>query len=439
LKTKPTRKLKIYYGWWVLGAAVMAVVFNNGPSWSLGIVLTPMTEEFDWRVSQLLGVVTAAGLLGTVISPPLGRVVDRYGARIVISTSMLFFGIMLILTSQTRAMWHFYLFLGLGMAVAQSGVMRVGGPAIAANWFLRKRAIAFGAIFGGTAIAGMLFPPVTQAMVDAWGWRSAWAAMGILIVVVGTPITWAVIRRRPEDLGLYPDGANSPIPFQQDAPKKRWHRPLVTDVSWTLNEAIHTRTFWLLNVCMTLPGFAGGTVFLVMHAHFTEMGIDPTSAATFVSFYAFTALAAIPLWTALVQFFGVRSLLASYALFYGAGITIFASVGGSSDLLLYLGIIPLGIGVTGSGQLANQVWADYYGRQSIGTLIGVAGLFRILSMAGGPILAGGIHDLWGQYVPAFYLFAIFALVAAIGLFFAKPPTKTTDSIPKFISQGNEGT
>ena len=109
---------------------------------------------------------------------------------------------------------------------------------------------------------------------------------------------------------------------------------------------------------------------------------------------------------------------------YGASIVLMVAVGNlSSATLLFLSMVPLGIVVMGTVQLVNQVWADYCGRQEVGSILGVSNLIRTVPMAFGPLIAAGIHDSAGSYGPAFALFAVFCFVAGLGLLFAKPPRK----------------
>ena len=142
-----------------------------------------------------------------------------------------------------------------------------------------------------------------------------------------------------------------------------------------------------------------------------------------MSFYAFSHLVGALVWGTLAQRFAVRGLLAPFAVFYGAAILLLVVVGGSSVALVYLSLLLLGIGVMGGFQLGTQVWADYYGRREIGSIIGAFNLIRTLAVALGPLLAALIHDSMGSYRPSFVLFAGFCFAAALGLAFSRPPQK----------------
>lgn len=420
----------------MLAVTVLAEFFTMGAgSWALGVMIKPITGEFGWSHAQLIGVLTMAGILGALVSPFLGRIVDRFGARLVMTLGLVFLGVMLMLTRYVVSLWQFYAIFGLSLALARPAVMSIGGQTVTANWFIRKRGIAFAALAAGTSTSGMVFPQVTQAMLNVWDWRTVWLVMGLALVCVAAPLAWLVIRPRPEDMGLLPDGAQADAPVATQAAKpKRWGRPQTADVSWTLKEAMRTPTFWLLNLSLPLTMFPAGTIFLVMHPYYTDLGISPTTAARLVSFYALTAFGSHFFWATAVQSVGIRKLLVPYATLYATGIALFVLAGGSSVGWIMLSILPLGLGISGAVQFSNQVFADYFGRKEIGSILGTSSLFRLIPSSFGPLLAAELHDWRGTYAAAFVVFSAFCFLAALGLFFARPPRKKVPEMAGAVAQ-----
>jgi MFS family permease len=429
----PLLRRKIFYGWWVLLVTIMASVFVGGAgSWTFSILITPMTEAFGWSHAQLLFTLTVAGFLSAFLSPVAGMIVDRYGSRVLVVSCVLFLGTMLILTSRIQALWQFYILYSLGTGVSQTGVSRVGAVAVAANWFIRRRGIAFAMSMGATTLTGVIFSLLAQGLVDRWDWRMVWLVLGLAVLVVPVPLAWLVIRRRPEDMGLRPDGDDAQVPTQPAATqpeggitsRRRARLRTVSDVSWTLKEASKTRAFWLINMGLFLIGFPSASIIIVMHPYFTESGASPATAARLLSFYAFSSFLGALVWGALIQLFSVRTLLMPSGIAYASAIALFTLLGRFHSIpLLYLSILPLGITIMGSAQIGNQVWPDYYGRQWVGSIIGVSGLMRTVPMAMGPVMAAAIHDSMGSYSPAFVLFAVFCFIAGVGFIFARPPQK----------------
>ena len=422
---RPLSTFHIFYGWWVLIVAVLAVFFTMGASsWSFSVLIEPMASEFGGSHSQLVGALTMAGVLGALVAPPFGRLVDKYGSRGFMSFGVFFFGIMIVLTSRAQTLWQFYVTFGIGTGLSRTAISQVGANPLAANWFIRRRGIAFAAIASGTSISGIFFPMMTQRIVDVWDWRTAWTVIGIGMIVIAAPLAWLVIRHTPEQVGLKPDGDD--LRDYPETKERQWARHQLPDVNWTRREALATPTFWILNLCLTLTSFPVGTIFIIMHSYHTDLLISPTIAAQMVSFYAFSAMIAHPFWAALVQLFGIRRLQVPLAIFYGTAITLYLL---SSQLgmvpLLFLAIFPLGISASGTVQTSTQIFADYYGRKEIASIIGVNSLLRIIPSAGGPLLAALLHDLFGTYVAAFVMFAFMCYLAGLGLVFARPPQKPT--------------
>ena len=418
-------RCKLFYGWWVLYAAILASVFVSGiGNWTLTILITPMSEDLGWSHAQILGSLTVAGLSGAVISPLVGRIVDRHGARIVIPSGLLFLGLAAVLTSRIQALWQFYALYAVGLGVSQSAVSRVGVQATASNWFARKRGIAFGTLMAGSTISGVAFTLVSQAIADQWDWRMVWLILGLAVILVPFPLGWFVIRRRPEDIGLHPDGDVAPpvVPLEQGPGNYAARAIGAAEAGWTMREATKTRTFWLLNVGLLLIGFPSSSIIVVMHPYFTELGVSSTTAAQLVSFYAISSFLGALVWGMLLQHWSLRVLLIPSTVVYGTAIALFIVLGEFSSVpLLYFSILLLGLSIMGISLIGNQVWADYYGRKEVGSIIGMSNLLRTVPFAVGPLLAGAIHDSMGSYPPAFSLFAALCFTAAIGFFFAKPP------------------
>ena len=421
------KRPRVFYGWWVLGATCLAtfVTVGAGPG-VVTVLVKPMADEFGSSHTELLGALTVSGLLAAVVSPVLGRIVDRYGARVVMAAIQVLFGMNLVLMSRMDELWQFYLLYGLGMGLATSGIMGVAGPAVAANWFLRKRGMAFALFSASMSSTGFVFPLLAQGLVDLQDWRLVWLVMGVVMLVVPLPLAVLVVRRRPEDMGLLPDGAVA-TPPRHTRPIAGGEDPAVeasaATAGWTLREALGTRTFWLVVAGLFLVTFPSFSIIIVMHAYYTDLGISAGGAAKLVAFYGFCAMFGSFLWGGLVQAFRASVLLVPFALSYGTSIVLLVVVGESALPLMYLVLVPLGLTIVGSVQLGNQVWAEYYGRKELGSILGAAGLSRVVPTAIGPLVAALFHDLLGDYGPAFLLFGGMCFGAALCFYFAKPPRK----------------
>jgi MFS family permease len=410
-----------------------AVVFSSIGSggWVLTVLVSPMSHELEWTHTQILGALTLTGLLSALVAPLIGRLVDQYGSRRVIPIGLISFGFCLFLTRYMNSLWQFYLLYGVARGLTQNAMSGVSTQVIAANWFLRKRGIAFAALAVGTSTAGIIFVPVAQAIADAWGWRMVWSILGLFLVVVMAPMAWLIIRSRPEDIGLNPDGlstAPGAVEAEAAAPtahKSWWRRRQVADVSWTLREAMRTRTFWILNMGLLFASLPAATLYAIMHSYLTEQGLSATTAANLVGLWAFGLLVGTPIWAALAQVVSIRHLLGPNAILMGGAIWFFVAGAGTSVSLIFVALFLVGIGITGFMQVGQQAWADYYGRANLGAIVGVNHLLRVFASAGGPVMAGLVHDATGGYRDVFYVFAASCFIGALALFLAKQPNRVS--------------
>ena len=419
---------RVFYGWWVLIAASLGAfcVTGAGP-FTLTTLVKPMTEDFQWSQTELFGALTAAGFLSAFLAPLLGRFVDRHGTRIVITLGLVYLGFSLIATSYVQALWHFYLLYGLGLGVAQSAVWQVGASTAAANWFIRKRGIAYAAI--AIAMSGIPFALVSQAILDQSDWRWVWRIIGLGVLAVPAPMAWLLIRGRPEEMSLLPDGDSSPAEVGSGTASAQAER---TEVSWTLREAAGTRSFWLLNGSLLLTFFPAVSIIALMHPYFTDLGFASSTAAGVINFYGVSSIIGSIFWGVLIQRLSVRSARVPFAIIYGLAITLFMLVEEfPSTVALYLVVLPLGIAVMGLAVVGTQIWADYYGRKAVGSILGTHVLIRSMPIALGPLFVAAIHDTTDSYRLAFIVFMVLCFVAAVGLFFATPPRKVipTDGRP----------
>jgi len=428
------RTRRIFYGWWIVLVAFIGFTVSAGASaWAFSVLVKPMSQEMGWTRSEIFSVVTLSSIVSGVASPIIGRLVDRYGARGVIVVCAIIAGMGLVLVSQIQpssakivalplSLFFFMLFFGVMKGMSAPGLSMVGPGAVIANWFVRRRGRAYALLSTGSPVSGMIFPPFVTWVMAISGWRAAWVIMGAIPLLVLAPMAWAVVRRRPEDLGLKPDGGEE-SPNAPERNEKARPQRLRPEEEFTAKEALKTRTFWIFTFGFALAGMPGGTIFLHMPSYYTDNGLSAATAAGLMSVYAFGALLARGIWGILAERFPIKVLLVAHALNYSAGIALFLTVGVQSLWLLYPTVVFLGIGAGGSMQLDSQAWADFYGRREIGSIMGLWTLFRTGLSSGGPLFAAIMFDIFKGYTIPFGLFSLLLLVAAGILVFANPPRK----------------
>ena len=410
----------LYRGWWVLLAlglvAFSRVAFFNPV---LGIFIQPLQDEFGWSRATIAGALTVGTLLGALAVPFVGPLIDRYGSRYFTAAAIAILGILLALLSAVEEVWQFYGLYAFGRAIAV-GVLEIALVATVANWFIRRRGRAMGLLSVGTRAGMALTPLVVLLFISLFDWRAAFLALGVLIVVVALVPSWRWIRRRPEDLGLRPDG-DPPAARLATAAAGAAHDP-----RWTVGEAIRTRPFWLLLIGSSALMFVNGAVNLSMASHLGDNGIGRGTAITVITLWAVMGMVGGVVGGELRERVAIRLALSASVLFLSGGIVMLLAV--QNVWMAFLFAIAHGLAFGALLPLLQVVFADYFGRWSVGAIRGVTAPVQFGVNALGPLAATLVFDSRGSYDLIFVVFVLLALAAALLFLFARPPVhRATES------------
>jgi len=349
-----------------------------------------------------------------MVSPLIGRIIDRLGTGWVLTVSSLVVGICAIRLSLVAGPLAFYATYVIGR-MTFAGPLDLAPATAVSNWFVRRRAIMLAFVHASRGAGLGLLPFVAQTVINGWGWRTSWAVLGILVLAVGVFPPALLMVRRPEDVGLLPDGARSPgvkTAVEPDVAGKLEH-------DFALAEALRTPAMWLVMAFSALIFMVQAGVSLHQAPYYIQKGLSPTEAASVVTVFAFSSAIGGLLWSSLVAQMSVRFVVAAAAgaMFFGVLFIIKADVVPTA----YIAAAVFGGGFGGVSALLQLVWADYYGRHSLGAIRGVALPVQLAGQAVGPILAGSLFDSTGSYVRSFTIFAVSAAVAAGIVALARPP------------------
>jgi sugar phosphate permease len=410
-------RLPFYYGWVILACVCAAGFSRQGPAVAtLSIFITPMTAEFGWSRTELSAAVSIGGILGALAAPFLGPVLDCNGARALLGFSVLTTGITLILLAYTPSLAVFYLlYCTARMNFAAPYDLGIYGSNV--NWFVRQRPF----VTSITTLAQMLglvaMPLIAQAVIEAAGWRSAWLAIGATVLVVGLLPIWLLHVRRPEDLGLRPDG--DPEPAQgavAGAPQAQASR---AEPAFSRREALATPAFWLLSLFTLLAYPVQAGISLHQAPFFIERGLPAAAAATAVSLFAACSAAsglAFGFWPRRLS---VRFALALVALLLASSSLLMLAA--SDRLSAYAASALFGLGIGGLLTMLPIAWADFFGRQSFGAIRGIALTVQVSAQAAGPVLSALLRDATGRYDASLATFAAMSAAALIAALLARPP------------------
>ena len=400
-------RLPFFYGWVVLGCVCLAGFARQGPAVAvLSVFVVPMTTEFGWSRTEIGGAVSLGGVLAALISPLIGPVLDRRGARLVLCLAVLGTGLATMALSLTQSLLVFYLLFCFAR-MNWAGPFDLGLYGALNNWFVTRRALAT-SIATLAQMSGLVaLPLVAQFAMRDGDWRAGWAAIGATVLVVGFVPTWLLLVRRPEDVGLVPDRRVAGT--GQAAVEPRFSRAA----------AMRTSAFWLLSLYTVLVYPVQAGVSLYQAPHLIERGISPFIAATVISI--FSAMSAVSSFGVgfLPRRWPVRNGLLMSGVLMSAGSFALIGVGSAESAYVAAGVFGLGIG--GVMTLLPLAWADYFGRESYGAIRGVALSLQVLAQAAGPLLSGVLRDWSGDYTWSLTVFGMLAALAAIVALAARRP------------------
>jgi len=428
VRARLAARLPFYYGW-VIIANTVVVSFSTRTVMAvatLSVFVVPMTEQLGWSRALFSGAVSLGGLCAVVVTPFVGRWIDRYGSGTLIAVSSVLTGICALGLSMVAAPWAFYSLYVPGRMVF-AGPLELSIPTAISNWFIRRRplGLAIEAMSKGAGLS--IMPLAAQLIIGGWGWRTAWVAMGLFTFLVGVVPPLIFMSRRPEDMGLEPDPEpNRTAGDKRDAARGSTIMDTKIPVSagepeFTVSQALKTRSFWMLSGFAAACFMVQAGVSLHQVPHYINQGLPGALAAVTAGVYAFSQVPAGLIWAWLSRRAPVRVLLACAAFVAGCG--AFATAA-SSTLPAALGASAiLGLGIGGLHLLVRLAWADYYGRQNLGSIRGIALSFQVAGQGLGPLVAGFMFDSTGSYQMPLMVFTVAAFSAGVMVLGAMPPKK----------------
>jgi sugar phosphate permease len=403
-------RVPFYYGWIVLAALCCVGFARQGSAVAtLSIFVDPLTREFGWSRTALSGAVSLGGVLAALLSPAIGPLLDRRGSRLVLCTAVLVNSVALTLLSLTPSLLVFYVLFCIAR-MNWAGPFDLGIYGAVTNWFVERRAQAASVAVLAQMAGLVVLPLVGQYAIEHGGWRGGWVALGVMTLVVGFVPVWLFVARRPEDLGLVPDGM---------PPENRPSVKVLQEPAFSRAQAIRTPAFWLLMAYTALVYPVQAGVSLHQASYLVERGIASGTAALIVSTFSFMSGMGTIASGMLARRMPLRVLLAFVAGLLGLGALLMTRIATPADGFLAGGIFGFGIG--GVLTLLPVAWADYFGRANFGAIRGLALSAQVLAQAAGPLIAGVLRDLTGDYRVAFHAFVAVAFVAAAVALAARRP------------------
>lgn len=400
---------KVYYGWVIVAIAFICLMFTYGARYAFGVFFKPMSGEFGWSRTMTSGVFSlymVAYAIGSVIT---GKIIDKYGPKILIITGAFVLGIGIYACSMVSNIFHLYLFYGALAGLGSSAIGWVNATTTVSRWFMKKRGVATGITSAGIALGSAIFVPLATLMVASLGWRFSYKIIGIAIFLVLTPFGFFTAKS-PGDNNLQKDKKFEPKEIKQ---------PFIEKNSLSIEKAIKTTPFWIILISQFFMTFQLNAIMIHFVPYATDIGILPLVAARNVAFLSLTSILGRIFGGWFSDKIGRKKIVAAamaiqaIALFFLPMIKI--------NIGLFFFILLYGISYGAWVSQSAPFTADIFGSKYFGTLWGTITLGIGIGGAIGPLFAGVIYDLTGGYSLVFAFNMIINILSSILIiFFVKP-------------------
>ncbi len=406
-----------FYGWVILAASALArFISSPGQTSLISVFIDPIISELGWSRTLVSSLYTAGSLTAGVAVIFVGRLLDRYGARIMLLAVGVLFGLAALWMSTVDHPVKLYFGFAALRTLGQ-GSLGLISTTLVALWFvrLRGRAMAIGGM--GDAIGMATFPIMAHALISNTGWRNAWVVLALVIWVVMVPIV-LLVRRSPESVGLLPDGKPAQQLKEQTVDARA---STAQEVDFSLSEALHTRAFWLLLFANSaLPLIATGLAFHQISL-LTSKGMQPDVAAAVFSIMGPLQLLGTFIAGFMADRFPNRYLLVVGQVLLGMAMLWTFLITSAWQAFTYGAILGLSIGFLMT--VTAVIWPNYYGRLHLGSIRGVSMAGTVAFAALGPLPFGLIYDITGDYSLAILVLLALPVSCAVAALLALPPKK----------------
>lgn len=396
---------RIYYGW-VLTVALglITIVAYGTTQYLFGLLVVPISHEFGWPRAQVSAANSISLVVSGVLGVWIGRLVDRHGARELMAAGSVLGATCLVGLGFARHLYQFYLLWGVGLGLTMALTLYPVTFVVMANWFYYRRGAAMALLTFIGGLSSPIYIPMSGILINSLGWRHALTVLALTQILIALPIELMLIRRRPEDHGLIPDGLGV-------APSAAI--PVGPEQGSSVNEGLLSVPFWTQTVANALGQLATAALWTHLVAYLISRGHAPVFAALAAGFIGLASLPGRVILNLLSDRFAPKSLLALANGTQAAGIAVLALAGSHAWLLSF--VVVYGIGYGAISPLRATMMAEYFGRRAYGAITAVQNLAGVIGAGAGPILAGAMFDSSHSYFPALWLMGAGYLGASIAV------------------------
>jgi MFS family permease len=411
-------RLPFFYGWVIVAVTFVTMAIGVTARTAFSLLFPPIITEFGWERGVTAGAFSFGFLVSGAMSPLIGRMMDRFGPRAVMELGVFLMGGGMLLAPLTTQPWHLYLTIGVLVGGGSVCLGYSGQSLFLPNWFVRRRGLAIGIAFAGVGIGSIIILPWVQLMIERTGWRTACTAMGILVLVALAPIN-LLLRKRPQDIGLEPDGDAAPNATSR--PVSNIVDPAWAAIDWTLARAMRTQRFWWI----AFGYFCGLYIWYAVQVHQTkyllDIGFNPGVAAFALGLVSLLGIPGQILLGHVSDRVGREAIWAASCL--GFAICFAALIALAylpTLLLLYIMVAAQGALGYGLTSIMGAVVLEIFEGKQFGSIFGTLMLVALAGGAAGPFVTGILHDIYGSYIVAFIIGIGVSLLSAVAIWLAGP-------------------
>lgn len=402
---------RIFYGWYIVAACfALCFLFAGAGFYSFSIFIRPIENEFGWDRSQIALTMSIYLIVGGLAGPPLGQLIQKYGPKRVMNICAIGAGACFMLVSLTRSLWYFYTTYAL-LAVTVCGIGVVPISSLLSNWFERRRGTALGVAMVGISAGGLLLAPAVGLITAIYGWKFSFLIMGLLVWAVALPAINLVIKDRPADMGLQPDGRPHTSTASADCATR------IGIKGWDAPAVFQSRSFWCIFIAFWLAPMAQMGVLQHQVPLLMDTGASEAAAALALGVTAgigglgklgFGRISeSWPFRYVMLLCFGLQAL------------ALFLLLTTHGPIMVWVYAVTFGFGMGGIVVLMPMVVGHYYGLRAYGVILGVLWVGNSIGGAMGTYLSGLIYDHLGDYQYALFIFLAAYLISIAAFFFGR--------------------
>jgi MFS family permease len=413
-------RLPFFYGWVIVAVVFVTMGVGVNARTAFSLLFPPVLDEFGWDRGMTAGAFSFGFIVSAALSPSLGKLMDKRGPLVVNELGAILIASGLLLATLVHEPWQLYATLGMLVGSGSVCLGYTGQALFLPNWFVRRRGLAMSIAFSGVGVGSVILLPWMQNLIGRTGWRTACLAMGIVVLVLLLPLN-LLVRQRPQDIGLEPDGDRSPSGTGADTRTANVVDHAWVAVDWTLGRAARTARFWWIAVGYFCALFSWYAVQVHQTKYLVEIGFSPVLAAWALGGVSLVGIPGQIGLGHLSDRIGREFVWAVGSLGFTATFLLLLLLRESpTPTLLYLMVAAQGVLGYGVTSVIGAIPAEIFQGRHYGTIFGTLMLASIGGGAAGPWLTGALHDWTGSYTIAFWIGIGSSLLSTVAIWLAAP-------------------